>query len=149
MAGLGITYTLQVTPDQVVRTLAQFLVHTNGRYLLHGIDIRPGGVTGATAPILYHLGTQSTAGSANDDSSALIKRSPSYSQTLQCTVQKTFTAEPAATTIKHKIGQHEQSPIQWRPTDGKPIVMESAERWGLVMISGTLVSTDITFYLEE
>lgn len=150
MANLLFTWEGDVSHDANARTVVQFLVATNYRALLHGIDIMPLGATPASTPLKWHFGVQTTGGTAVDGSADLEKMTPQASQTLQTTCRKTFSgAEPTLSTPVYPITLHQQGTMrQWKPM--QPIVMEAGERWALWYDSGqSSLDVRYLFYLEE
>jgi len=148
MAGRLFSYTEQVTPGANPDTIAQFLIASNTRALLHAISFQPLGATGATAPLVWQLGVQADAGTASDDSASIVKAQPECPGNILTTVRNAFTVEPASTAVKHTITLHQQSSMIWRPPQG-PIVMEETLRWGLVYACAVLVEGVYQFHMEE
>lgn len=149
MAGKFFTLAVSVAHDSSALTVAQFLVATNARALLHNIAVQPRGSTAATAPLRWTLGTQDGAGTSSSASADLIKVAPTYSASIGTTALKTFTAEASTHTDKYNISVHMQGTLLWLPPKG-PIVMESAERWGLkYAASQSSLTVDYQFLLEE
>lgn len=150
MAQMKFSYTLDVSHNTSLLTAAQFLVASNMRALLHGIDLLPLGATAASTGLQWLFGKQDDAGTSSDDSANLVKMTPSYSQSIQTTVRDTFSVEPAKNTPAYNIVVHQQGSLyKWRP-NAEPIVMEAGERWGLWYLAGqSTLTVRYQFYLEE
>jgi hypothetical protein len=145
---LKFTFQCDVTHDTNERTVAQFLVASNMRAVLHGIDIMPLGGTPATTPLKWWFGVQTTGGTANAGS--FYKRPPDFDQTLQTTVRETFSStDPTKSTPKYPLTLHQQGTmLQWVPAE--PVVMEASERWGLWYdASQSALTVRYLFHLEE
>ncbi len=130
------------------KTIVQLVIATDSRVVLSMIEINCLGSSGATAPLHFQFGTQTTAGTASSSTDDLYKVSPGFSDEILTTALDTFTGEPSAQTMFYNIGVHQQNAREWRPPNG-PIIMRETERWGLFLLSGATVSTAFTFHLEE
>lgn len=149
MAGMFFRLPITKALSSQPKTVAQFLIASNTRVKLHGIDVFPLGSTGASVPITWELKTQTDGGTGSDATSDIIKQSPSYPGTVQTTARKDITVEPSGPTLKYKLQAHQQAALYWRPPDG-PLIMEAAERWGLVFVSAVDgIACEYMFYLEE
>lgn len=135
--------------DANLVTVAQFLIASDWRAILHAIQISPQGATSATPPLIWEWGLQDTAGTAESANADIVKQPPAYSEDTKTTAQKNFTAEPATTTVHDPISLHAQSSHLWRPPFG-PFVMLEETRWGLRYPAGQqAITVKYEFYLEE
>lgn len=155
MANKHFQLTLNYTGNANVRTVAQFLVPAQARVLWHGITLQPRGATSGSASVKWVVRKQTDAGGASTNSSAALrKRPPGYLGAIQTTVLTAFTAaEPTTDTTyaDFPIAMHQQGRLEWSPRSG-PIIMESSERWALIIEDAALNATfavDYVFDLEE
>lgn len=134
MAGKLFHYPLVVTPANNPETLFQIRTPANGRSLLHAIELMPKGSTPAAAPLVFQLASQDTAGSATDDSAAIVKEVPVYPGSTLATIFKTWTVEPVSTKY-YDIALHQQARLRWTPpTKSGFLVLEQSTRWGLLYV---------------
>lgn len=147
MAGQRFTHTIQRTPAANPETLVQYVAPTHQRVELISIDLGPLGASAATAPLVLDVVRQSTAGTASDDSAALVKLDPAAAENLLTTCRKTFTVEPTLTAVLFSITLHQQASRLWVPPSR--IFIPGGGRVALRNITATFVDWKINVTLEE
>jgi len=143
---LPVTRTAAANPE----TIAQFVIGSNARVLLLGIQISPLGSTAASAPIHWNFGTQDGAGTSTANTSDLVKDSPDWTGTTTnyLTTLGTFTAEATHTDKGYDITLHQQSTLFWKEPQKGYVIMDPSERWGLQIQSAAAFDIVYNFYLE-
>lgn len=134
------------TPTVNPETLFQILAPSNHKVAILGADISCRGSTPATTPIMFDWLIQTSAGTATALTGQLNDRGAD--ETIQSTLQKTFTSEPTAGNSLIQFSLHQQGTFPWRPLNG-PILVKGGERVGLRYNSGTFVPVLVTVYLQE
>lgn len=141
-----------ITPDADPRTLAQFEVAAGDRVVLHSIEVDPLGSLGASPPLEFDLIKQTTDGTSDDDTAAIEKMDPVFSEAIGLKVRKNFSgAEPTSSgNPKYRFSIHQTGSRLWVPQNVyREIIMQGAERWGLRYVQSSYYDVSLTFHLEE
>jgi hypothetical protein len=139
---------ITVTPDEDPWTICQFVAAANQRAVLQSVELSPLGSTGASAPLDFEVGVQTTAGDLSAGSFQATVPTPS--ETIQTSViyKTSGDAEPAATTVLETFSLHQQATMRWYPQAGE-IIIEGGTRLGLLYKSSTYVAMQVCCKLEE
>lgn len=130
------------------KTLLQFLAGTGGSFKLLEALVSFNGVTATNEPVLVEILLQTTAGTGG--AATIQQADQERSDSFATSAQKTFTAEPTASTILWSGYIHPQTgyPIVPIPLPGV-LQIASAQRLGIRATAPNAVDAAITATIEE